>query len=71
MQTNLGGTSKKRKDTQKRVFSFLTKSILADGINPSSMDEITCVMKSDFVGLEDGFNLIETKGFDFTKGECF
>ena len=48
----------KKKDTRERVFSFSTKSVLADGINPSSMGEITCVMKSDFVGLGDGFNFI-------------
>ncbi len=33
-------SSKKTKDTQQRVFCFLTKSVF-DGINSSSMNEIT------------------------------
>ena len=48
----------KERQVERLVFSFSTKSVLSDGINPSSMDEITCVMKSDFVGLGDGFNFI-------------
>ena len=50
--------TRKRKTSRKTCLSFSTKSVLSDGINPSSMDEITCVMKSDFVGLGDGFNFI-------------
>ena len=49
--SNPGGASRNRKTSRKTCLSFSTKSVLTDGINPSSMDEITCVMKSDFVGL--------------------
>ena len=50
--------TKKERQVERLVFSFSTKSVLSDGINPSSMGEITCVVKSDFVGLGDGFNFI-------------
>ncbi len=40
----------KERQVERLVFLFQ--------LNPSSMDEITCVMKSDFVGLGDGFNFI-------------
>ena len=56
--SNLAVSARKRKTSRKTCLSFSTKSVLSDGINPSSMDEITCVMKSDFVGLGDGFNFI-------------
>ena len=54
----LFGAPEKERQVERLVFSFSTKSVLTDGINPSSMDEITFVMKSDFVGLGDGFNFI-------------
>ena len=44
----------RKKHLRKQVL-FSTKSVLADGINPPVVDEITFVMKSDFVGMMTDF----------------